>query len=110
MITEDKIILVTKDAFLRAFGISPNQKGFRVFEPTIEEFQEFLNQIRFNRVYKSKEFKKSDVPGIWTMYIVMKGLLGKHGGLDSMSKDCLYLVYNIFTSRLNTVDLPEVQW
>lgn len=112
LITDDMIVPVTKDNFLKAIGISLNTNGFLVVEPEVEEFQEFLNQIGLKWIYKSKEFKKFVVPGIWTtlMHIVMKGLSRKHGGSESMSKDWLYLVYSIYIGQSNAFDLPKVLW
>lgn len=94
--------------FLRA-RVSPNLEGFQVVELAPDKFQWFLNQNGFKEVYKSKIFKTFVVPWIWTvvMQIIMKGLSGKHGCLDSMSKDWLYMIYNIFTGRLNVVNLAE---
>lgn len=40
----------------------------------------------------------------------MKGLSRKHGEMDSMSMDYLFLVYNIYTGKTNYVDLPEMLW
>lgn len=47
MLTEDKIVPVTKDIFLKVVVVSPKPKGFHFFKPTSNEFQGFLNQIRF---------------------------------------------------------------
>lgn len=44
--TEDMIVPVTMELFLRAIGIPPNSEGSVVVEPTAAtEFQGFLNQI-----------------------------------------------------------------
>lgn len=44
------------------------------------------------------------------MHFIFRDLCGKHGGTDTMIKDCLYVVYNIFTGKSNVVNLPEVLW
>ena len=77
-----------------------------------EEFQSFLTQIGYIGEFKAKEFKKSVVPGLWSilMNFILRGLSGKHGGTDTMRKDWRYVVYNIFTRKANVVDLPEVLW
>lgn len=102
-ITRYGIIEVTQVVFLKVVGILPNPYGFIIFKTIYAQFQE---------VYVAKEFKKSYVPGLWTflMHIIVKGLLVKHGGSNSISKDWLYLVYNIFTGCNNAIDLPEVIW
>lgn len=53
---------------------------------------------------------KSFVPRIWMilMHTIMKGLSEKYGGSASMSNDWLQVIYNIFTIKINDVDLPEV--
>ena len=75
-----------------------------------EEFLLFLNHIGYSEEYKAKKFKKSAVSGLWTvlMHFIVRGLSGKHGGMDSLSKDWLYVVYNIFSGKTNAVDLTEV--
>ena len=44
------------------------------------------------------------------MHFIIRGLYGKHGGTDTLSKYWLYVVYNIYSGRNNVVDLPEVLW
>lgn len=75
LIINDRIIPVTKETFHQSIRVSLNPEGFQVFEPTLEEFQGFLNQMKFKGVYKAKEFKKSIVPRMWKilMNIMMKG-------------------------------------
>ena len=81
-------------------------------ELTFEEFQTFLNKIGYNGEFKALNFKKSAVPELLTilMHIILSGLSGNHGVIDIMSKDWLYVVYNIYSGRSNIVDLTEVLW
>lgn len=109
-ITSDRIIPVHKSTFLKAIGISENPKGFKSQERLTEYFQTSLNHIRYAKELEVKTFKKSIFPGLWTafMHLILRGLFGKHGGTNIMSKDWLYVVYNIFSGKTNVVDLTEV--
>ena len=42
------------------------------------------------------------------MHFILRGLSRIRGG--TMSKDWIYVGYNIFTRKANTVDLQEVMW
>lgn len=44
------------------------------------------------------------------MHFILKGFSEKHGGIDTMSKDWLYVGYNIFTGKASIVDQLEVLW
>lgn len=112
MIAWDSIVPVSKQTLLRAIGIPGDPEGFKVQELTVVEFQTFLNAIGYAGESKEKKFKKSKVPGLWTvlMYLILRGLSRKHGGTDTMRKDWLYVVYNIYFGKENVVDLTEVLW
>lgn len=71
---------IHKCTFLKAIVGKENPKGFKVWEPTTEEFQQFLNHIGYYQEYKVKEFKKSFVSGLWT--ILMHFLIRRY--LESM--------------------------
>ena len=75
-------------------------------------FQTFLKKIGYTEEFKAKKFKKSTVPGLWTVvkHLILRGLSGKHGGTGTMSKDWLYVVYNIYSGRNNIINLTEVLW
>ncbi|CAI9268547.1 unnamed protein product [Lactuca saligna] len=79
---EVKIVPVQQNISLKAIDIAEKPKCLWVQEPTNEEFQSFLNQIRYNGEFKAKEFKKFVVPDLWTilMHLILEGLSGKHGG------------------------------
>ncbi|KAL7618681.1 hypothetical protein Lser_V15G04364 [Lactuca serriola] len=111
-IIDDRVATVTKSTFLRAVGVDENPEGFVATEIAMDQFQAFLSEIGFKGIYKAKQFNKSAVPGLWTvlLHIIMKGLSGKHGGTDSMSKEWLNLAYSFFTGFSSTVDLPKVMW
>ena len=102
----------TKILGCHTVGVKENPKGFKVQEPTAEEFQFFLNHIEYNQDYKAKDFMKSTVSRLWTvlMHFIILGLFGKHGGTDTLTKDWLYVVYSIDSGCNNDVDLPEVLW
>lgn len=82
------------NTFLKAIIIVENPKGFHVQEPMTKELQSFFNQIGYNGEFKSMEFKKPDVPGLWTilMHIILPALSEKHGSIHTMSKDWHYVV------------------
>ena len=103
---------IQKSTFLRAIGVDENHEGFKVQEPTAEEFQHFLNHIRYHQDYKAKDFKKATISRLWTVLVhfIIRGLFEKHGGMDTLTKDYLYVVYNIYSGRSNVVHLPEVLW
>ena len=88
-ITGDRIVLIQKSTFLRAIGIPENAENLKVQETTAEQFQLFLNHIGYAEDFNAKKFKKSDVPGPWTvlMHFILRGLSGKHGGTYTLSKD-----------------------
>ena len=44
------------------------------------------------------------------MHFIIRGLSGKNGGINILSKDWMYVVYNIYSGRSNAVDLLEVLW
>ena len=44
------------------------------------------------------------------MHLIIRGLSGKHGGTDTLSKDYLNVVFSIYSEHDNVVDLPEVLW
>ena len=90
-ITSDRIVPVHKSTFLRAIGVKENTKGFKVQEPTLEEFQLFLNHIGYNQDNRAKDFKKSIVSGLWTnlMHFIIRGLSDKQSGIDTLNKDWL---------------------
>ena len=44
------------------------------------------------------------------MHLIIRGLFGKHRGTDTLSKDWLYVIYNIYSGCDNVVDLLEVLW
>lgn len=44
------------------------------------------------------------------MHLILRGLYGKHGCTNTMSKDWLYVVYSIYSGRDNDIDLIEVLW
>lgn len=79
-------------------------------ESTTEEFQTFLNNIVYTEEFKAMKFKKSIVPGLQVelMHLILRGLSGKNGGTIIMSKDRIYVVYNIYSGKTNAVDLTEV--
>lgn len=66
--------------FLRAIGFSPKPNKFKDLNPTAEEFQEFLAQIGYKGDYKANKFKI-------LMHMIVRGLSGKHGGTDTLSKE-----------------------
>lgn len=103
---------IHKSTFLISIGVRENPKGFQVQEPTAKEFQQFLNHIGYDQEYKAKEFKKSVVSGLWTllMHFIIRGLFGKHGGMDTLSKEWLYVFYSIFCGKDNAIHLLEVLW
>lgn len=111
-ITRDRIVPIHKSTFLKAIGVAENPEDFIIQESMTEDFQSFLNHIRYHGEYKAKIFKKSAVLGLWTvlMHFIVQGLSGKHGGTDSLSKDSLYVVYNIYSGKTNVVDHTEVLW
>lgn len=82
---------VHKSTFLKVIRIRENPEGFKVQEPSIEEFQVFLNHINwvYTEEFKGKKFKKLAVSGLWTvlMNFILRGLSGKHGGTDTLIKD-----------------------
>lgn len=108
----DRIVHVLKKTFLKSIGIIETPKGLQVREPTSEDFQTCLNEIGYNEEFKLKKFKKSAILELWTilMHLILRGLSGKHGGTDTKSKDCMYVVYNIYSGRNNVVDLTKVLW
>ena len=71
-----------------------------------------MNYIGYTQDYKGKDFKKSVVSGFWTvlMHFIIRGMYGKHGGTDTLSKYWLNVVYSIYSGRENVVDLPKVLW
>ena len=42
------------------------------------------------------------------MHFIIRGLSGKHGGTDTLSKDLLNVEFSIYSGRNNAVDHPEV--
>ena len=93
-------------------GYQKNPNGFTMLEPMSGEFQTFPNNIRYTEEFKAKKFKKSTVVGLWTvlMHLILPGISCKHGGIDTMRKEWLYVVYIIYYGRSNVVDLTEVLW
>ena len=106
----DRIVSIYKLTFFKAIGVKENLKGFKVVEPTTEEFQMFQNYIGYTQEYKAKDFKKSAISGLWTAltHLIIRGLFGKHGGTNTLSKDRLNVIFSIYSGRKNAVDLPEV--
>lgn len=62
--TDDRIVHVHKENFLCTIGVVENLQVFQVVEPSHEEFQAFLFQIRYKCEFKAKEFKKPALPRI----------------------------------------------
>ena len=77
-----------------------------------ERLKTFLNDIGNSKEFKAKKFKKSAIPGLWTVltHLVLRGLSIKHGGTDMMRKDWFHVVYNIYFGRSNVVDLIKILW
>lgn len=75
-INGDRIVLVSKQTFLKVIGIPENPKGFTIQEPTSKDFQMFLNHIGCAEELKAKKFKKLAIPGLWTvlMQLIVRGL------------------------------------
>lgn len=69
---DDLPIPVYKATFHRAIGISPNAPGFKVLEPTAEEFHTFLNFKWYTQDYREKDFKKTAVSGLWTVLSTLR--------------------------------------
>lgn len=44
------------------------------------------------------------------VHMMVCGLSGKHGGIDTMKNEWLYVVYNIFIGQTNIVNLHEALW
>lgn len=111
-ITDDQVVTMHKETILRALGVAENRIGFKLQEPTTKEFQLFLTHIGYNGEFKANKFNKLAVLGLWTilMHLILRALSDNHGGLDTMTKDWIYFVYNTFTGKPNVVDLPEVIW
>lgn len=42
------------------------------------------------------------------MHLILRGLSEKHGGIDIMRKDWVYVGYSILTNKDNVIDLLEV--
>lgn len=80
---------------MRAIEVPPNPSDFIVVKPTTKEFQQLLGQIGYKGYFKTKEFKKSIMPGNSTilMHMIIRGLFGMHVGTGTMSKEWLYVVY-----------------
>lgn len=112
VICSDHFVVVHKKTFLKAIGMPENPENFKVQEPNPQEFQLFLKEIGYKGEIKAKPFKKSAVTGLWTvlMHFLLQGLSSKHGDTDTLSKDWLYVVYNIFIRKANVVDITEVLW
>lgn len=49
MITDECIVSVRNITYLHASRVSPNPKGFKVFELKADEFQDFLTQMCIRR-------------------------------------------------------------
>lgn len=110
--TGNWIVPVSKQTFLKPIWISKNPKDFKVQEPSSEGFQTFLNHIGYEEDFKAKKFMKSTVPGLWTvqMHLILRGLSGKQSETDTMSKDWLYVMYNIVSRKTKVVYQTEVIW
>lgn len=54
----NRIILVYEKSFPATLMMRENPRGFKVSEPTTEEFQSFLNDIRYAGEFMAKKLKK----------------------------------------------------
>ena len=103
---------VTQEIFLEAIGVAANPDKFVHKPPTEDQIHEFLLAIGYTGSLVPKDFKKSQVPALWAtfMHLMMKGISGKTGGSDQISRDWLHLPYSIFKNEPSAVDFPKILW